>query len=70
MDAVIVALKNALYVAITNLATYIQNPKPSYTIEGQSVQWGEYLKMQLDGIKTALEVLNMFDVVEMRMIAR
>jgi hypothetical protein len=69
MEAAIEALKTALYVALTNLATYIQNPKPSYTIEGQSVQWGEYLKMILDGIKTTIEVLNMFDVVEMRMVA-
>ena len=39
----------ALNTAILNAKT---NPKPTYSINGQSVQWGEFLK-QLEDSRTA-----------------
>lgn len=41
-----------LQLALTNvnnlIASITANPKPSYSINGQSVSWGEYLKQLLD----------------------
>lgn len=46
--------------AITNLAAQIKdltvNPKPSYSINGQAVSWGEYLAMLTDQLDKMLVI--------------
>jgi hypothetical protein len=37
------------------------NPKPNYSIEGQSVSHAEFLKVITDGLKAVQELLNTFD---------
>jgi hypothetical protein len=32
--------------ALANIAAMTASPKPSYSIDGQSVSWNEYLKQQ------------------------
>jgi len=39
-----------------NLLAITANPKPSYSIDGQSVSWSEYHKMLLEGI-TSISLL-------------
>lgn len=39
------------------------SPKPNYSIDGQSVSWGEYLKMLSTAIKETAELIATFDVV-------
>jgi hypothetical protein len=46
---------------ITAFVAACVSPKPNYSIEGQSVSHGDYLKMLMEAIKTALELLTMFD---------
>lgn len=59
-----------LQTALESLTTaYVEacaNPKPTYSIDGQSVSWTEYLKMLLDGMKATAELLGTFDPVELR----
>lgn len=69
MDAAITALKDAIYAAVIKLAAFLTNPKPTYSVEGQSFSWGEYLKALIDGIKASMEILMMLEPVEMRMVA-
>ena len=45
------------------------SPKPTYSIDGQSVQWNEYLRMLMDGIKDLNEKLAIADPVEKRTVA-
>ena len=45
------------------------SPKPTYSIDGQSVQWNEYLRMLMDGIKDLNEMLAIADPVEKRTVA-
>jgi hypothetical protein len=59
-------LQTILESLVTALGTAASNPKPTYSIDGQSVSWGEYLRMLLDGIKAVAEVLGTFDPVESR----
>lgn len=59
-------LQTALESTVTALVTAAANPKPNYSIDGQSVSWGEYLKMLIDGIKAIAELLGIFDPVEHR----
>lgn len=41
--------------ALTRLAETLANPKPSYSIDGQSVSWAEYQKMLQETIRWADE---------------
>lgn len=68
MDAAIEALKAAIYASVVKLAAFLENPRPTYSVEGQSFSWGEYLKMLVDGIKASLEILMSLEPVEMRMV--
>lgn len=61
-------LQTTLENFVTALKTASENPKPSYSIDGQSVSWGEYLKMLQEGIKATAELLGTFDPVEERTI--
>jgi hypothetical protein len=59
-------LQTVLESLVSALAAAAANPKPSYSIDGQSVSWGEYLKMLQDGIKTVSELMTSFNPVELR----
>jgi len=56
------SILNTLTTARTNvanlLATITANPKPSYAINGQSVQWTEYYKVLLESLKTLNEQIQ------------
>ena len=59
-------LQTALDSLAAAYATACASPKPTYSIDGQSVSWGEYLKMLSEGIKATAELLGTFDPVELR----
>lgn len=40
------------------IADITASPKPTYNIDGQNVQWTEYLKMLLEQQKNLLAALN------------
>ena len=63
---VVATLKTAYESLVTAFATAAVNPKPNYSIDGQSVSHGEYLKMLIEGIKATLELLGSLDPVELR----
>jgi hypothetical protein len=58
-------LQTALESLVTAYKTACARPKPNYSIDGQSVSWGEYLRMLQDGIKSVAELLGTFDPVEL-----
>lgn len=59
-------LRIALESLVTAYKAACAAPKPSYSIDGQSVSWGEYLKMLQDGIKATSELLGTFNPIEER----
>lgn len=61
-------LRTALESMTTALVAAAANPKPNYSVDGQSVSWGEYLKMLQEGIKSTAELISYFDPVEERSI--
>lgn len=61
-----VELATALESLVTAFKQACVNPKPNYSLDGQSVSWGEYLRMLSEAIKTTAELLTTFDPVEMR----
>jgi hypothetical protein len=65
-----VSIASDLQTAMESLATaYVSacaDPKPTYSIDGQSVSHGEYLKMLTESIKATAELLGTFDPVELR----
>jgi len=44
--------------ALARLEEILASPKPSYTIEGQSVSWTEYQKMLVDIISGSTDTIN------------
>lgn len=61
-------LQTALESLTTQLVEMTSQPKPTYSLDGQSVSWTEYLRMLMDGIKATAELLGTFDPVETRSI--
>lgn len=59
-------LKTAAENLVTAYKAAAANPKPNYSIDGQSVSWGEYLKMLRNGIKETQELIAFFEPVELR----
>lgn len=51
---------------LSNLLTWTVNPKPTYSIEGQSMSYGEFLKMLTEGITAINELLVKFDPFEFK----
>jgi hypothetical protein len=51
---------------LAKLLDYSVNPRTSYTIEGQSVSYSDYLDMIMQGIKNANELITMFSPFEFR----
>ena len=46
---------------IAKLEEVTQCPKPTYSIDGQSVSWTEYYKMLMEQIKSINELIQMED---------
>lgn len=63
---IVASLKTTLDNFVAALETASANPKPNYSIDGQSVSWGEYLRMLTDGIKACTELLGTFEPIERR----
>jgi hypothetical protein len=61
-------LQTALESLVTAFKAACANPKPNYSLDGQSFSWADYLKMLKDGIKETAELLTIFDPVEARSI--
>lgn len=63
-------IKTRLTAALDSLVSEYERacaePKPSYSIDGQSVTWGDYLRMLSESIQTTSELLGVFDPVELR----
>ena len=66
MNDQITELKAAINTLFDKFVLAVASPKPSYSLDGQSVQHNDYLKMLLEGIKTALELLQMIEPFEHR----
>ena len=47
--------------AMTALTAITENPKPSYSADGQSFSWGEYARMLQERIDWATEMLKKID---------
>ena len=43
---------------LANLVAITENPKPSYMIDGQSVQWGAYHRMLIDQLAAIDDQIN------------
>ncbi len=59
-------LQTALESLVDRFKDMCEKPKPTYSIDGQSVSWIELFKMLQDGIKELTELLVYFDPVEIR----
>jgi len=44
---------------LTALASITASPKPTYSIDGQSVSWGDYYRSLMDQVKAVNELINM-----------
>lgn len=59
-------LQTALESLVSAYVTACASPKPTYSIDGQSVSWGDYLRMLVEGMKETATLLGTFDPVESR----
>ena len=59
-------LTTALETLVGVYQTVVANPKPTYSLDGQSVSWGEYAKMLRAEIEALTGTLAAFDPVELR----
>lgn len=59
-------LQTALESLVSAFKDLCANPKPNYSLDGQSVSWGEYFNMLAKGIKDTQELIASFDVTELR----
>jgi hypothetical protein len=66
VETQVTQLKAAIVDLFTAFAAALTNPKPTYSLDGQSVSHGEYLKMLIDAVKGALEILQMIEPFEHR----
>ena len=58
-------LQTAYEQVCANLVAITATPKPSYNIDGQDVDWTEYMKMlteQLEALAAAINSLNLYEV--------
>jgi hypothetical protein len=54
-------LNTTLATLIEKLTEAVANPKPSYSLDGQSVSWGDYYRMLTEQIKAVREQIQMED---------
>jgi hypothetical protein len=66
MDVYLDQLKTAYGNVITALVAAALTPKPNYSIEGQSVSHGEYMRMLIDSAKAILEMWTSLEPYEIR----
>lgn len=66
MDDQVTQLKAGLVNLFTKFTDAMANPKPNYSIAGQSVQYGDYLNMLSQAIRAALDLLQMVEPFELR----
>jgi hypothetical protein len=59
-------LKDAVATLMTKFGDAVANPKPNYSIDGQSVSYSDYLKMLQEAMKAALELVQMVEPFELR----
>lgn len=59
-------LQNTRRNLLEKLYEYSKNPRVSYNVEGQSLNYAEYLKMLVEGIKAANELILLFQPFEIR----
>lgn len=59
-------LTTALNSAVAAFVIACATPKPNYSIDGQSVSYGDYLRMLTEAIKATLDLITMIDPVESR----
>ena len=50
------ALKASYIQALQNM---IANPRPNYSLDGESYSWSEYQKFLLDGLKSTNELIQL-----------
>jgi hypothetical protein len=62
LQAALASLLNAYTAAVAN-------PQPSYSVEGQSVSYSDYLTSLTSNIKATQELIALFDVTEKRTVA-
>ena len=58
-------LQTAYEQVCANLVTITASPKPTYNIDGQLVEWTEYMKMltdQLEALTAAINAQNPYEV--------
>jgi hypothetical protein len=55
-------LTTAMESLVTALVAACANPRPSYSLDGQSVSWEAYVKMLIEGIKSFTELIALFDI--------
>lgn len=63
---VVAAFKTAVEQLTTALLAATANPRPQYSIEGQSVSFNDYIRMLLDAIKTLNEAILMYEPFELK----
>lgn len=54
-------LTTAMQSLITAYVAACAAPKPSYSVDGQSISYGDYLRMLTEAIKSTNELLLAFD---------
>lgn len=62
-------LQTALESLVTQYTTLCANPKPNYSIDGQSFSHADLLRTVKDAIKETSELVSVFAPVEARSIA-
>lgn len=61
MDELKAKIIEARLALLNRIIEICENPKPNYSIEGQSVSHGDFLKNLLDALKQLEEFLNIYD---------
>lgn len=69
MESTLQQLKTALASLVTNIADMCANPKPSYSVEGQSFSFSGWLKELLDAAKDLLELITQLEPYEIRTVS-
>lgn len=59
-------LTTARETLVARLVEFAANPKPNYTIEGQTVSYGDYLKMLIDGVREISGLISVVAPYELR----
>lgn len=63
------AILNNLTTELANETAYraVNGPKPSYTVQGKTVQWNDYLKTMTEEIASLRQLVQQEDIFELPM---